>query len=598
MSTTLWSLTRCRNFPEDLVMAGRFLWLLVITFILLALGESPSRAAEADLILHHGKIVTVDKKFTIHQALAIQGKDILRVGSNEEVLQTKGNQTQLLDLKGKMVLPGLIDSHVHPTGACLTEFDHPIPEMESIQDVLDYVKARARVLSPREWITVDQVFITRLREQRYPTKEELDQAAPKNPVAFRTGPDASLNSLALKLSNIDKDFRVTDLGSGFAEKDPKTGEPTGILRNCSRYIKVQTSDRRPTAQERNERLLTLFRDYNSVGFTGIIDRDANRSAIDQYRQLHGEDRLTLRIAISQGVNTSGDIDQVRKNIRQVSQDPLCKGDAMLRIVGIKTYLDGGMLTGSAYMRQPWGISKIYSITDADYRGLLFIPKERLEPIVQATVEAGLQFTAHSVGDGAVHTLLDVYEDVSRKMPIRKTRPCITHSNFMSREAVQKLVELGVAVDIQPAWLYLDTRTLVAQFGYDRLRYFQPLRSIFEAGAIAGGGSDHMQKIGSLRAINPYNPFLAMWTTITRKAKWYEGQLHPEEALSREHALRFYTINNAYLMFLEDQIGSLEEGKLADFVIADTDILTCPVDAIKDTKVLQTYLNGKRVYERK
>src|SRR5712692_4511636 len=123
MSTTLWSLTRCRNFPEDLVMAGRFLWLLVITFILLALGESPSRAAEADLILHHGKIVTVDKKFTIHQALAIQGKDILRVGSNEEVLQTKGNQTQLLDLKGKMVLPGLIDSHVHPTGACLTEFD-------------------------------------------------------------------------------------------------------------------------------------------------------------------------------------------------------------------------------------------------------------------------------------------------------------------------------------------------------------------------------------------------------------------------------------------------------------------------------------------
>ncbi len=270
---------------------------------------------------------------------------------------------------------------------------------------------------------------------------------------------------------------------------------------------------------------------------------------------------------------------------------------MLRIVGIKTYLDGGMLTGSAYMRQPWGVSKIYSITDREYRGLLFIPKERLEPIVQATVEAGLQFTAHSVGDGAVHTLLDVYEEVGRKMPIRKTRPCITHSNFMSREAVQKLVELGVAVDIQPAWLYLDTRTLVAQFGYDRLRYFQPLRSIFEAGAIAGGGSDHMQKIGSLRAINPYNPFLAMWTTITRKAKWYEGQLHPEEALTREQAIRFYTINNAYLMFLENQIGSLEEGKLADLVIADTDILTCPVDAVKDTKVLQAYLNGKLVYER-
>ena len=169
---------------------------------------------------------------------------------------------------------------------------------------------------------------------------------------------------------------------------------------------------------------------------------------------------------------------------------------------------------------------------------------------------------------------------------------------MSREAVSKLAPLGVAVDIQPAWLYLDTRTLVAQFGYDRLRYFQPLRSIFEAGAIAGGGSDHMQKIGSLRAINPYNPFLAMWTTITRKAKGYEGQLHPEEALSREQALRFYTINNAYLMFLDEQIGSLEPGKLADFVIVDTDLLTCPVDSIKETQVQQTYLGGKLVYERK
>src|SRR5207248_11241741 len=135
-------------------------------------------------------------------------------------------------------------------------------------------------------------------------------------------------------------------------------------------------------------------------------------------------------------------------------NPLHQGSSMLRIVGIKTFLDGGMLTGSAYMREPWGVSKIYSITDPQYRGLLFIPREKLLPIVQTTVESGLQFTAHSVGDGAVHTLLDVYEEVSQTLPIRKTRPCITHSNFMSREAVQKLAQLGIAVDVQPAWLYL------------------------------------------------------------------------------------------------------------------------------------------------
>ncbi len=177
----------------------------------------PSDRPQADLILHHGKIVTVDKHFAIHQALAIRMGRILRVGSNEEILQTKGQQTKLVDLKGKTLLPGLIDSHVHPTGACLTEYDHPVPEMESIQDVLDYVKARAKVVAIGEWITVDQVFITRLREQRYPTKDELDRAAPKNPVVFRTGPDAALNSLALKLSKIDKDFQVTDLGTGYAE---------------------------------------------------------------------------------------------------------------------------------------------------------------------------------------------------------------------------------------------------------------------------------------------------------------------------------------------------------------------------------------------
>jgi predicted amidohydrolase YtcJ len=286
------------------------------------------------------------------------------------------------------------------------------------------------------------------------------------------------------------------------------------------------------------------------------------------------------------------MEKIQANIRRVAEDPLSHGDSLLRIVGIKTYLDGGMLTGSAYMREPWGVSKIYSITDPTYRGVLFIPKERLLPIVRTTIESRLQFTAHTVGDGAVHALLDAYEEINQNTPIRDTRPCITHSNFMSREAVEKLFKLGVVVDIQPAWLYLDTRTLVAQFGVDRLRYFQPLKSIFESQGIAGGGSDHMQKIGSLRSINPYNPFLGMWVTLTRKARWYEGSLHPEETLSREQAIRFYTINNAYILFRDDQIGSLEAGKLADFIILDRDILTCPVDSIRDTRVLKTYFDGK------
>jgi predicted amidohydrolase YtcJ len=256
-----------------------------------------------------------------------------------------------------------------------------------------------------------------------------------------------------------------------------------------------------------------------------------------------------------------------------------------------------MLTGSAYMRQPWGVSEIYSIRDPNYRGVLFIPLTRLVPMVRTAVECGLQFTAHSVGDGAVHALLEAYAEVDKELPVRKTRTCISHSNFMSREAVEQAARLGVLVDVQPAWLYLDTHTLVKQFGYERLRYFQPLRSLFEAGVMAGGGSDHMQKIGASRSINPYNPFLGMATAITRKARLYEGILHPEEALTREQAIRFYTINNARVLNCDDRLGSLEPGKLADFVVLDTDLLTCPEARIAETGALRTYVGGKLVYRR-
>jgi predicted amidohydrolase YtcJ len=148
------------------------------------------------------------------------------------------------------------------------------------------------------------------------------------------------------------------------------------------------------------------------------------------------------------------------------------------------------------------------------------------------------------------------------------------------------------------WLWLDTRTLQKQFGYERLRWFQPLKTAFAKGVVAGGGSDHMQKIGSLRSINPYNPFLGMWIAQTRNARWHEGQLHPEEALSREQALRFYTINNAKLLFMENRVGSIEPGKLADLVVVDRDLLTCPIDDLKDAKALKTYLGGKLVWEAK
>lgn len=551
----------------------------------------------ADLILHGGRVVTVDRDFTIAQALAVKDGRLLRVGSDADVLTHRGKGTSVVDLGGRMVLPGLIDSHVHPGGAAGYEFDHEIPPMGSIEEVLAHVRARAETLEDGQWIRLHQVFITRLREQRYPTRAELDAAAPKNPVLYATGPDAMLNSEALRLSGIGKGSAVTDGGTGRIEMDA-AGEPTGMLRSCTRLAKYQAppSERKPSGDEGRERLRALFADYNAVGLTAVGDRASEGASTKIYGELLARGELTVRLALSPQVDTAGSVEEIVKKIRAVAADPLAtRGTPMLRIIGIKTFLDGGMLTGSAYMREPWGVSKIYSIDDPEYRGLRFIPAEKLVPIVRATVESGLQFTAHSVGDGAVHALLEAYAEVNRERPIRHTRPCITHCNFMSAEAIAQMAALGVAADIQPAWLNLDGRTLTRQFGAARMRWFQPLRSCFEAGVLVGGGSDHMQRIGAMRAVNPYHPFWAMMVATTRRARDLEEPVMSQEALSREQALRFYTINNARLLFLEEEAGSLERGKRADFIVVDRDVLTCAPEALAETRVLETWLDGRRIY---
>lgn len=551
-----------------------------------------------DLILHNGKILTVNKSFAIAQALAVKGERIVAVGRNADVLRLKGAGTRVVDLGGKTVLPGLIDSHVHSTGASMYEFDHPIPDMETIEDVLRYVRARAAVVKPGEWISMSQIFITRLKEQRYPTREELDRAAPDNPVIFRTGPDAAVNSRALHVSGISREPRPDEGTLGKVERDPKTGEPTGIIRSAGRFVSARGSGRPVTDADRRERLRMLLADYNSVGITSIVERTGGSGQLELFRGLRGAGQLTCRVFYTYSIDPQDPIEKLEAEISKLAASPMRRYDNMLWVRGLKVFLDGGMLTGSAYMLDPWGASQIYSITDPKYKGMLYIQPGKLFRIARAALKNDMQLTAHTVGDGAVRALVNAYAEVNNEFPVRDRRPCISHANFWTMEDIERAQRVGVVADMQPAWLRLDGATLDKHFGEKRLRYFQPYKTLFDRGVMVGGGSDHMQKIGSLRSNNPYNPFLGMWITLARRPRWTEKPVWAEERLTREQAIRFYTTNNAYLTFEEKEKGSLEPGKLADIVVIDRDILRCPEDEVKDIQVERTYLGGKLVYERK
>ena len=564
----------------------------------LVLALTPAALAQpADLILHNAKIVTVDARFRIVQAMAIRGNRIAAIGTNAAILKHKGPNTQVVDAAGKTVLPGLIDSHTHALDASLYEFDHEIPDMETIADVLTYVRKRAQVVPEGEWIALAQVFITRLREQRYPAKAELDAAAPGHPVIFSTGPDAMLNTLALARNHITASTKPPPGQNGKVELGAD-GLPTGMLRSYSAFVTPVKTGRAPADADRMARLKLLMADYNSLGITSFSDRAASAAEVEIYRRLKQENGLTARVFLNYHVDLPNrPWGEVEAEIARAAADPLHKYDNMLWLRGLKVFLDGGMLTGSAYMREPWGKSDTYAIADPEYRGMVYIDPQRLFELARASLKRDLQFTAHSVGDGAVHALIDAYERVNKEFPVRNGRPCLTHANFLSPEAVEKMARLGIVADLQPAWLEKDGATLMKHFGLPRLRYFQPYATLFKNKITVGGGSDHMQKIGGLRSINPYHPFWGMWVTLKRQPRWTDQVLHAEERITREQAIRLYTINNAYLTFEEKEKGSLEAGKLADFIILRQDILTMPEDQIKDIQVDATYLGGRRIFSR-
>lgn len=552
-------------------------------------------AADADLILHNGKIVTVDRNFSIRQAVAIKDGKIAAAGTSEAILKSeRGTETRVIDLKGRTVLPGLIDAHVHPLGAGLSEFRAPLPPLDSYAAVQSYIREQAKRTPKGQWIVVPRTFPTRLKEMRMPTREVLDVTR-EHPVMFDASYVWVVNSKALEVSGIDRN--TPNPPGGVIVKDEK-GDPNGILKNAGALLKGLRRTETFSEEERLQALEAMLKRYAAAGLTTIGDRAVSADSVALYEKLRARGPLPVRAVLTWRLGSAPPAEEVAAAIRK-SNWTTNQGDGWLKFGTFKLTLDGGMTIGTAYQRYPYGVfgKQLYGQTDPDDRGQRFIAAEKLASVLDTARDKGWQLTAHSQGGGAVDALLDAFETLNRERPIAPTRSHVMHASFQSPEAIARMKRLGVLADVQAAWLYLDGPALTKVFGNDGMRYFFPLRSYVDAGIIVAGGSDHMIGFDKNSAVNPYNPFLGMWTAVTRKMK--DGAvLHPEERISREEALKMYTIWAAYLQFDEEKKGSIEPGKLADLVVIDRDYMTCPEDEIQAVEPVTTIIDGKILWERK
>lgn len=550
--------------------------------------------AQPDTIYYNAKVVTMWDQKPTADAIAIRGNKFAAVGSTSDLLKTAGPNTRKIDLHGKGMLPGLIDSHVHPIMAAMSEKDGPVPVMHSIVEVKAYLKKLATTSPQDKVLFVPKIYSTRMKERRYPTRYEIDEVAPNHIAMTDNGYASVLNSKALALLGVTRD--TPQPNNGKIIKDAK-GEPTGLILGAPQLLGKYRASRAASDEDRLWALRAMQKKYNEVGFTGIIDRGQGPEGFRAYQELNKRHELTIRTAITYLLNTRGTPADVRSEIERI---PFITGfgDEWVRVSSLKTVVDGGILIGTAYLREPYGEhTDIYGYKDPDYRGVLSVPKENLIEMARSANRLGWQMTAHTAGGGATDVLLDAYEEANKDKPINGRRFTVTHGNFPSPEAIERAAKLGVAFDCQPQWYYFDGPALRPVFGPSRIKQFQPLRSMLEKGVVVAGGSDHMIRFDSRDAINAYNPYWAMWMTITRQT--VDGTpINPDEALTRQQALRLWTLNSAYLTFEEKIKGSIEPGKLADFVVVNEDFLNCPVERIKDMKALLTVVDGRTVYEAK
>jgi len=546
----------------------------------------------ADLILINGKIITLDHNFTVAEAVAISDDRIISVGTNKQVNRYANSKTHIIDLKGKAVIPGLIDSHLHPESASLSELDEVIPDVTTINQLLAWIKDETNKNQIGKWIIFPKFFSTRLMEMRQPTLSELDSVAPAHPVFLNGSFGGMINSAAMNISGITGNTNHPGI-----LKDPRSGSPTGFIRASAFNLLKLPEQKQLSFQDKEDAMQKMLNRYNEYAITSLFSGAGDYENMKLYQDMSSKKILTARIyqnilLHTEGKITKESVTQTVKDLKNITGD----GDEWVKTGSLKVLLDGGILTGTALLKDPWGENacKIFGIKDPAYKGVVNYSRDELLTIVSVANEFNWSFTAHATGDGAVDLLLDVFKEVNNSKSIKDRRFSIIHGNFFSTDAIISMKELGVLANIQPAWFYKDAEAMEIILGKDRTKDFHPYKDLTDAGIIINGGSDHMVKWDANTSINPYNPFLAIWTMVTRKTA--SGKIiNSDEALTREQALKTYTINNAYASFEELAKGSIETGKLADMAVLSADILTCPDDTIKKIKSLMTIVGGEIVY---
>ncbi|MDQ7064392.1 MAG: amidohydrolase [candidate division KSB1 bacterium] len=537
----------------------------------------------ADLVFKNGTIYTVDDQFRTAEAVAVVQARIAFVGSNADVQAWIDDGTQVIDLQGKTLVPGFIDAHYHYLGVGKREYHLNLDGTRSLQEFLSRIKAEAEKTPKGQWITGRGWIEEDWPTKRFPTRQDLDRVAPDHPV-FLTRADghaAVVNSLALKIAGITA--ATPDPQGGQILKDRRTGHPTGMLLDRAMALVRKHLPPDTTFEMQRNYALKANEIALAYGITQVHDMGVTWDVVDLYKKLYESNELAVRIhAYIRGPGEDAD--------RLLNEGPqIGLFDHHLTVRGIKIVADGALGSRGAALLRPY--------SDQDTHGFLIYKDEEIYPTIKKATEAGIQMAIHAIGDSANRKVLDLYEKAFADIPASRRKLAdprfrIEHAQIVALDDMPRFAKLGVIPSMQPSHAIGDLHFAVRRLGLDRMTEGYAWRTFIDLGCYIPGGSDAPVEEG--------NPMIEFYAACVRKdTSGYSGEgWHPELRMTREEALRCLTIWASKAVFEEDIKGSIEVGKLADFVVLDRNLMTEPEERLFDIKVMMTVIDGKIVFERK